>query len=94
MLEKLCKAHWVKDNKGNFPPRIHNLVRIVEHTSLNLSEEEMDFLRKMNQFQLEGRYPDYRQSLYRKYKKAQTTEVLNEAKRIRTCLLKTLRQKK
>jgi HEPN domain-containing protein len=25
VLEKLCKAHWVKDNPENFPPKIHNL---------------------------------------------------------------------
>lgn len=29
VLEKLCKAHWVKDNHGNTPPKIHNLPDIV-----------------------------------------------------------------
>jgi len=90
VLEKLCKAHWVKDNKGNHPPKIHNLVRLIEQSALNFSEEEMEFFRKMNQFQLEGRYPDYRQTLYRNYKSAETAAIFKEVKRLRKCLLKEL----
>ena len=31
-IEKICKAIWVKDNVSSFPPRIHDLVRIMEGT--------------------------------------------------------------
>ena len=24
-IEKLLKAHWVKDNEEDYPPRVHNL---------------------------------------------------------------------
>ena len=77
VLEKLCKAHWIKYNTGNHPPRIHNLVRIVEQTDLKFTDEELDFLRKMNDFQMEGRYPDYKDTLYRVYKAVQTQKYLN-----------------
>lgn len=31
-IEKLLKGHWVKNNEGNYPPGIHNLIRIIEET--------------------------------------------------------------
>lgn len=72
VLEKLCKAHWVKDNISNTPPKIHNLITLADKTNLQLSEDDKSFLFGMNQFQLEGRYPDYKDQLYKKYKAIQT----------------------
>ena len=51
-LEKIIKALWVNDNELNFPPRIHNLVRLLEGTSVELKEEELIFLNDLNKFQL------------------------------------------
>src|ERR1700733_13857625 len=90
VLEKLCKAHWVKDNEGNFPPKVHNLINIVAQTKLELSDEDKDFLVRMNQFQLEGRYPDYQLDLFKKYKAVQTKKILDEVNTMRKCLLKNL----
>lgn len=90
VLEKLCKAHWVKDNKSDYPPKIHNLVRLIEQTNLSFTEDEMDFFRKLNDFQLEGRYPDYNQELYRAYKFHNTDSILKQVNKLRLCLLKEL----
>ena len=60
VLEKLCKAHWVKDNIGNTPPKIHNLINLIAKTNAKLPKTDKDFLSILNQFQLEGRYPDYK----------------------------------
>ena len=90
VLEKLCKAHWAKDNSGNHPPKLHNLLNIIAQTKLNLSESDKDFLAIMNQFQLEGRYPDYKFELHRKYKAAQTKKILSQVDILRKCLLKKL----
>lgn len=90
VLEKLCKAHWVKDNKGNQPPKIHNLIVIVKSTQLALSEEQLIFLALMNDFQLEGRYPDYHQKMYNRCNAAYTGHILEQAKSIRQWLLKNL----
>ena len=30
VLKKLLKAHWVKDNKIDYPPRIHRLISLKE----------------------------------------------------------------
>ena len=57
--EKLSKALWVKENESDFPPRIHNLLILLEKSSLILTEHQLKFLSQLNTFQLEGRYPDY-----------------------------------
>jgi HEPN domain-containing protein len=90
VLEKLLKAHWVKDNEENFPPKIHNLLNVLAKTNVQLSDADKDFLATMNQFQLEGRYPDYKLELYKKYKSVKTKEILDEVNTIRKCLLKKL----
>lgn len=58
-LEKMCKAFWVKDNESNIPPKIHNLVKLLSQTKVNLKPEQFEYLLEVNRFQLEGRYPDY-----------------------------------
>ncbi len=52
VLEKLLKAHWVKDSLENYPPRIHNLVRLAGHTRLSFQPEDLLFLDKMNDYQM------------------------------------------
>ncbi len=86
-LEKLLKAHWIKDNKENFPPRIHSLIRIVEGTKLVFKEEDLIFLERMNDFQLEGRYPDYQFKIYQQCTKPFTEEALEKVQAIRTFLI-------
>lgn len=39
-------------------PRIHNLVRLAEIAGLKLSEEQIDLLADVNEFNIEGRYPE------------------------------------
>ena len=52
VLEKLAKAHWVKTHQDNIPPKIHNIVWILEQSNVDLGKERMDFLKKFNDFQL------------------------------------------
>jgi HEPN domain-containing protein len=77
-LEKLCKALWVKNNKENHPPKIHNLIRVLNEAKIQYSSEQLDFMNIMNQFQLEGRYPDYLNKLYKAYKRKNTGETLKQ----------------
>ena len=39
-------------------PRVHNLIRLSELADLSLDREMMDLLADMNQFHIEGRYPE------------------------------------
>ncbi|MBI4646583.1 MAG: HEPN domain-containing protein [Bacteroidia bacterium] len=90
VLEKLIKAHWVKDNESNYPQRLHNLVTLIEQTKLNVSSEQKEFFVKMNTFQLEGRYPDYQLKIYKLYSKKNTAKILKNVKEIKKWLLNNL----
>ncbi len=90
VLEKYCKAHWVKDNSDNFPPKTHNLVRLIDATDLVLEEEDLQFLEEFNDFQLEGRYPDYLFNIQRRCNQSYTNTLLEKVKTIKICLQETL----
>lgn len=55
---------YVATNENSVPPRIHNLVRLAELSSLGVSQEQKIFLDEVNDFNLEVRYPDYRHEFY------------------------------
>jgi len=57
VLEKILKAKYTQEHK-KLAPRIHDLVKIVKSTSLELTEEQLIFLSEVTDFNLEGRYPD------------------------------------
>ena len=48
VLEKILKAHWVKDNDENAPPKIHNLIKLVNQTNLVFDADDLNFLEIMN----------------------------------------------
>lgn len=68
-LGKNLKAFFVKDNDNRIPPKIHNLVRLSELSLIELDEEKRFFLDKVNDFNLEVRYPEYKNEFYKTYTK-------------------------
>ncbi|MCB9351943.1 MAG: HEPN domain-containing protein [Lewinellaceae bacterium] len=75
---------------GDFPPRIHNVRRLAEQTNLNLDSNQLVFLEQINTFQLEGRYPDYRFSIYQTFDKQKTKLILDETENFHQWLLNKL----
>lgn len=59
VIEKICKAIWIKYNDGNVPPRTHNVIHLLSVTPVELDDGRSEFMLSLNRFQLEGRYPDY-----------------------------------
>lgn len=78
-LEKILKSIFVDRNDNNIPPKTHNLVRLAELAKLELSEEQRFFLDKINDFNIQGRYPDYKLEFYKrcdaKYAKEQLSKI-------------------
>lgn len=89
-LEKVLKAHWVKDNEQNIPPRTHNLIYLLERTNLELIEDDSDFLQMMNIYQIEGRYPSYMTYLHQNVAQEETADILSQAKQLFICLQERL----
>ena len=66
VLEKLLKAHYVRDNGNKMPPRIHNLIKLSEKTKIILTDDQKEFLNTVTDFNLEVRYPEYKRGFQRK----------------------------
>ncbi len=66
VLEKVLKAHYVKTNNNTVPPKTHNLLKLAELAKVELSEDKMLFLDEINDFNLEVRYPEYKNEFYKK----------------------------
>ena len=78
-VEKLLKAVWIKDNVDNFPPRTHDLTKIYNDTDLDLENKWYDLLVIVSEWNIEGRYPDYKLKIY---KRATDEYVLEYSKQI------------
>jgi HEPN domain-containing protein len=90
VIEKTLKAHWVKDNKNDAPPKMHNLLAIAERTKLILSEEQKLFLLNINDFNLEVRYPDYKLQFYKKCNKVFSKDKFDRIEGMYKWLLKQI----
>lgn len=75
-LEKILKAHWVKTNKDNIPPKIHDLVRLAGESEIKLDDKGKEFLLEVNDFNLEVRYADYKMDFHKKCTKEFANEYL------------------
>lgn len=73
MIEKLLKAYYVKV-KPDYPPFIHNLLRLAEKAQLSLTDEIKIQLVTITAFNINTRYDDYKMS----FKKQCTTEFTEE----------------
>lgn len=65
MIEKLLKALYVKYN-NDYPPFIHNLLRLAEKCNLTLSEDQKLFFATVTAFNINARYDDYKMSFQQK----------------------------
>jgi HEPN domain-containing protein len=85
-LEKLLKAHFIKDNEENFPPKTHNLLFLASHTTLSPSSDVLRLLSQMNQFHIDSRYPDYKLNMYKIADKSYTENLLKEVEKVKIWL--------
>ncbi|MDX2133327.1 MAG: HEPN domain-containing protein [Saprospiraceae bacterium] len=86
VLEKLLKAHWIKDNPSDVPPKTHNLLFLCSQTNLKPDVDTLRLLSQVNQFQLDGRYPDYKLNMYKIADELYTKSLLAEIKNAKSWL--------
>ncbi len=88
MIEKLLKAYFVKV-KSDYPPFIHNLLRLAETAELKLSDNKKEQLITITAFNINARYDDYKMSFKRQCTPEFTSEWINKLKELRSWI-KTL----
>lgn len=81
-LEKLLKAHFVKDNTSDFPPKTHNLLVLISQTNLSPLPDHLKTLSQVNQFQIDGRYPDYKLNMFKIADRPYTEQLLAEIENV------------
>ena len=88
-IEKLIKAHWVKDNIDDFPPRTHDIQYLYNQTELNLPDY-YDFMAVVNNWNIDARYPDYKDKIYKLATNEYVANQFEKINSLRTCLLEKL----
>ena len=76
-MEKMLKAYYVFNNKKT-PPYTHNMRRLATEANLykELSEKQKDFIDDIIPFNIEGRYPEYKQMLYDTLKRTECENLI------------------
>jgi len=90
VIEKLLKAHWIKDNGGDLPPRTHNLEFLLSQTNLTMPIEDIDELRIISAWNIEGRYQDYKDLIFKATTASYVVEKFETVNRIREWLLEQM----
>ncbi|MBU1500239.1 HEPN domain-containing protein [Patescibacteria group bacterium] len=78
-LEKIIKAIFIK-KKDTFPPLIHNLAKLAETAGILLAPQQKSQLNEATEFNVSGRYEDYKFKLYKKATPQFTKNWLQTAK--------------
>lgn len=82
MIEKLLKAYYVKV-KSDYPPFIHNLLRLAEKADLKLSDDKKEQLVTITAFNINARYDDYKMSFKKQCTLEFTSEWIDKIKELR-----------
>ncbi|MBI5399843.1 HEPN domain-containing protein [Candidatus Saganbacteria bacterium] len=90
VIEKVLKAYYVRDNNA-FPPKIHKLDYLAEKTKLSLPVETINFLKEINDFNLEARYPDNKFQFYKLCTRKFTEIYFSKIKDLYKWLLKEIK---
>lgn len=88
-LEKLLKALYVaKIDKT--PPMTHRLVYLAEKADVKLTDEKLEILEIVTDFNLEARYPDEKFIFRKKCTKEFTLHYLNQIEEMKEWLLQKI----
>lgn len=93
VLEKILKALVVRNLKDH-APKTHDLVRLAELADLDLDRAIVEYLKRVNRFNMRARYPDVKLKFYKRCDFDYTKENLEKIKELYKQLCQRLKQKK
>lgn len=90
-IEKTLKAYWCGTREDD-PPYTHNHMRLAEGCGLydRMSDEQKDFLDKVTNFNIEARYPEDKDALYRRLSKQACRQMIDETKQLMQWIIEEL----
>ena len=81
MIEKLLKAYFVKI-RSDYPPLIHNLLRLAEKADLELTDDQRVQLVTITAFNINARYDDYKMTFKKQCTQEYTSEWIHKLKEL------------
>ena len=91
MIEKLLKALYI-NTKSDYPPYIHNLLRLAEKADLNLDNDKKKQLVTVTAFNINARYDDYKLSFKQRCTPEFTKEWIDKLKELRKWIKQLIKQ--
>ncbi len=80
-LEKVIKA-YIQEIKNIEPPKIHNLVLLINISSLELNNDDLVLLQDLNRLYIDSRYPDSIEELKDYLTREKISELYNCTERL------------
>lgn len=80
-IEKALKGLY-QERLQEIPPKIHNLIFLVEKIGLKLPDYLYDWVFSINRVSVPTRYPDNLQKMQKDYNKENTQEIIEKSKDI------------
>ena len=94
VVEKLLKGLYAKNHKDNpYTVKSHNLLALAEKCDLELTDEQVEILKVITQFNISARYDDYKESFYKKCTDEYTTIQVKNIEEVYVWLKKLLMKK-
>ncbi len=94
VIEKLLKGLYAKNNKKNpYTIKSHNLLALAQKCNLELTEEQVEKLKLITQFNISARYEDYKNEFYNLCTEEYTAEQINNIEEVREWLKELLAKK-
>jgi len=94
VVEKALKAVFVLNNDNKIPPKTHNLLKLAKKSSLPLSIDQKLLFKEIQGFNIEARYPQYKQEFYKQCTSDLTLDYLNKIKDVFKWLKSHIESKK
>ena len=92
-IEKALKA-IINVSTGKTPPKVHNLIRLLQLASVNLNKEQREFLATINTAAITTRYPEELKIALEKFNRTIANDYLVKSKDVIKCIAEDPRLKK
>ena len=85
VVEKTLKAYW-SAKREDIPPYIHNHKRLAEGCGLyeQMSEDQKDFINAISTYNIQARYPEYKNQLAQILNQRQCRYILDTTKELQS----------
>ena len=93
-IEKILKAHY-QLVKGKIPPKTHNLLFLLKETELfdSLSDRQKAFMEMLLPMNIESRYPDHKDRLFKSLDREKCSQILRETREMHAWINEKLKEK-